>query len=287
MIHPSELILNDDGSIYHLKLHPDQIAKDIIVVGDPGRVKLISSYFNTIEHTVENREFITHTGTLNGKRLTVMATGIGTDNIDIVMNELDALVNVDLKKRVPKKIHTKLNILRIGTCGSIQKDVPADQFVLSSHAIGMDGLLNFYQFSMNKDEEELMKAFISQTNWKNLNRPYLVSGSAEMKEKFMQIEGIRTGITLTAPGFYAPQGRSIRLQPAMKDQNTAFANFSHNGMRVINYEMETSALYGLSSLLGHDACTICLVVANRSANSFSKNYKASMKELIENVLAKI
>lgn len=284
MIHPSELVLNEDGSVYHLKLRPEHIARDIIVVGDPGRVQLISSYFDSIEHMIENREFVTHTGMLNGKRLTVLATGIGTDNIDIVLNELDALVNVDLESRTIRSEHTKLNILRIGTCGSIQKDVPADRVVLSTHAIGLDGLLNYYQFEMSKEEITLQQAFLEQTKWELSTRPYLVKGSSEMRNKFSSLDGLAEGITLTAPGFYGPQGRSIRLKPALNDQNQLFADFHFDGNRIINYEMETSALYGLSNLLGHEACTLCLVVANRSANSFSKNYKASMKDLVEQVL---
>lgn len=284
MIHPSELVLNEDGSVYHLKLKPEHIAQDIIVVGDPGRVQMISSYFDTIEFIIENREFITHTGVINGKRLSVIATGIGTDNIDIVLNELDALVNVDLESREVKENLTSLNILRIGTCGSIQKDVPADRVILSSHAIGMDGLLNFYQFKMTNEEQELIDAFLNHTQWTNLNQPYLVKGSSQWSNRFLNIPLIETGITLTAPGFYGPQGRAIRLQPSIENQNDLFATFSYNGMRVVNYEMETSALYGLSRLLGHNACTLCLVVANRRANSFSKNYKASMQQLVEKVL---
>lgn len=285
MIHPSELVLNPDGSIYHLKLQPEQIAKDIIVVGDPGRVKLISSYFDEIQHTVENREFITHTGSLNGKRISVIATGIGTDNIDIVLNELDALVNVDLEKREIKKELSQLNIVRIGTCGSIQKDVPADKVVLSSHAIGFDGLLNFYDFSMEEEEQSLLDAFLEHSNWKReMNYPYIVKGSDELQSKFSSIKGVVKGITLTAPGFYGPQGRSIRLKPSIENQNELFANFIDGKHRLVNYEMETSALYGLSKLLGHQACTLCLVVANRRANSFSKDYHVGMKKLIESVL---
>jgi len=284
MIHPSELVLNDDGSVYHLKLKPEHIANDIIVVGDPGRVQLISSYFDDVEHIIENREFVTHTGTYNGKRITALATGIGTDNIDIVLNELDALVNVDLEKREIKEDHQSLNILRIGTCGSIQKDVIADRVVLSTRAIGMDGLLNYYQFEMQEDEKSLLNAFIKQVGWKDLNRPYLVSASNEMMAKFEKLDQVAKGITLTAPGFYGPQGRSIRLKPAIADQNAKFSAFSQNAERIINYEMETSALYGLSSLLGHQACTLCLVVANRTANSFSEDYKTEMKRLIERVL---
>mgnify|MGYP001044960093 CR=1 FL=1 len=288
MIHPSELVLNQDGSIYHLKLQPEQLAKDVILVGDPGRVSLISSYFDRIDHQVENREFITHTGEIGGKRISVIATGIGTDNIDIVLNELDALVNVDLKKREIKDHKSGLNLLRIGTCGSIQKDVLADQIVLSSHAIGLDGLLNYYEWQAKPEEEEILRAFLDYCKWpQGINTPYLVSGSEVQMERFSSIEGLNRGITLTAPGFYGPQGRSIRLKPAIANQNQLFADFHHQARRLVNYEMETSALYGLSRLLGHEAATLCLVVANRTANSFSKNYPKAMKKLIEAVLYRL
>jgi len=285
MIHPSELVLNSDGSIYHLKLHPEQIADDILLVGDPGRVKIISSYFDRIDHQVENREFITHSGELNGKSISVVATGIGTDNIDIVLNELDALVNVDLEKREVKSKKRSLNFLRIGTCGSIQADVLADQVVLSSHAVGLDGLLNYYDWDANDEEEELLNAFLSHSNWPlKMNYPYLVSASESQIDRFSKINDLKHGITLTAPGFYGPQGRSIRLKPAIEDQNQLFAKFEKDGNRLVNYEMETSALYGLSRLLGHESATLCLVVANRSANSFSKNYPKEMRKLIESAL---
>jgi uridine phosphorylase len=288
MIHPSELVLNSDGSIYHLKLHPEQLANQVILVGDPGRVSLISSYFDKIDHKVENREFITHTGELNGKGITVIATGIGTDNIDIVLNELDALVNVDLENREIKNEQAKLELLRIGTCGSIQPDVLADQIVLSSHAVGLDGLLNYYDWQAEPEEEELLQAFLAHCNWpKRMNSPYLVSASATQIKRFQGIEGVNRGITLTAPGFYGPQGRSIRLKPALANQNKIFADFNKNGHRLVNYEMETSALYGLSRLLGHEAATLCLVVANRTANSFSKNYPKAMQKLIESVLERL
>ncbi|MAY84831.1 MAG: phosphorylase [Flavobacteriales bacterium] len=288
MINPSELVLNSDGSIYHLKLHPEQLADEVILVGDPGRVSLISSYFDSIDHKVENREFITHTGEFNGKGISVLATGIGTDNIDIVLNELDALVNVDLEKREIKDQKRSLKLLRIGTCGSIQKDVLADQIVLSSHAVGLDGLLNYYDWKAEQEENEILNSFLSHCNWPdNINTPYLVAGSNAQIERFSSIEGVNKGITLTAPGFYGPQGRSIRLKAALANQNEMFADFHHKGHRLVNYEMETSALYGLSRLLGHDAATLCLVVANRTANSFSKNYPQAMKKLVEAVLERL
>lgn len=286
MIHPSELVLNPDNSIYHLKLHPNQIAKKIILVGDPERVQKVSSFFDSIEHQVTNREFITHTGIYKGERISVIATGIGTDNIDIVINELDALVNVDLKNRVAKKTHQKLQFIRLGTCGSIQEDVPADKIVLSTHAFGLDGLLHYYDYQHSAVETSIRKAFFEQTNWpEEIPRPYLTSASTELIELFQ--EGNVKGITLTAPGFYAPQGRAIRLKPRVEDMNESLRKFNFEGKRVVNYEMETSALYGLSKLLGHNACTLCAVVANRHANSFSKDYHNVIEKLIQYTLNKL
>lgn len=286
MLHPSELILNPDGSIYHLKLRPEHFAKKVIVAGDPGRIASISSRFDSIECKIENREFVTHTGTFNGERVSAIATGIGTDNIDIVLNELDALVNIDLEKREIKKDLTSLEIVRIGTCGSIQEDVPSDEIVVSTHAIGLDGLLNFYQYEMDEHEQEIFHEFLQQTNWGNEgNLPYLASGSTELIEKVGM--GFHKGVTMTANGFYAPQGRRLRLEPKRVDVNEDLRKFKYKNHRVINYEMETSALYGLSHLMGHQACTVCAVVANRYANSFSKDYKATISTLIDQVLKRL
>jgi len=283
MIHPSELVLNPDGSIYHLKLQPEQIGRKIIVAGDPGRIKSISAHFDRIDHIVENREFVTHTGIYKNQKVSAIATGIGTDNIDIVLNELDALVNIDLEKREIKKEHTELEIVRIGTCGSIQEDVPADEVVVSTHAFGLDGLLNFYAFKMNAEEQKVYSEIIQQTNWnKHMNVPYLVSGSSNLIQRIGK--NYHHGITVTAPGFYAPQGRALRLKPRVSDVNEKLRAFKYKDFRIVNYEMETSALYGLSSLLGHQACTVCAVVANRYANSFSKDYKPVINQLIKEVL---
>lgn len=283
MIHPSELVLNPDGSIYHLKLQPEQIGRKIIVAGDPGRIKSISAHFDRIDHIVENREFVTHTGFYKGVKVSAIATGIGTDNIDIVLNELDALVNIDLEKREIKNEHTELEIVRIGTCGSIQEDVTADEVVVSTHAFGLDGLLNFYAFEMNAEEQKIHSEIIQQTNWnKQMNVPYLVSGSSNLIQRIGK--NYHHGITVTAPGFYAPQGRELRLKPRVSDVNEKLRAFKYKDFRIVNYEMETSALYGLSSLLGHQACTVCAVVANRYANSFSKDYKPVINQLIKEVL---
>lgn len=286
MIHPSELILNPDGSIYHLALRPEQIANKIIVAGDPHRIATISAKFDHIETKVENREFITHTGVFNGERVTALATGIGTDNIDIVLNELDALVNIDLQARTVKEELTSLQIVRIGTCGSIQESVPSDEIVVSTHAIGLDGLMNFYHFEMDAEEQALFDAFKQQTQWReNFNRPYLVKGS----EKLISSIGksFHRGVTMTANGFYAPQGRRLRLTPRHAEVNEELRSFTYNGHQIVNYEMETSALYGLSSLMGHEACTVCAVVANRYANSFSKDYKPVISNLIDLVLERL
>lgn len=286
MIHPSELILNPDGSIYHLALQPDQVAHKIIVAGDPDRIATISAKFDTIEHKVQNREFITHTGMYKGTRVTAMATGIGTDNIDIVLNELDALVNCNLQERTVKEELTSLEIVRIGTCGSIQEDVPADVVVVSTHAVGLDGLMNFYDFEMEADEVEMFEEFKSQTNWnENFNKPYLVKGSSNLIEKIGK--GFHPGVTMTANGFYAPQGRRLRLLPRHQEVNEDLRKFEFKGNKIVNYEMETSALYGLSKLMGHEACTVCAVVANRYANSFSKDYKPVINKLIDQVLDRL
>lgn len=286
MIHPSELVLNNDGSIYHLHLHPEQLANKIILAGDPGRIELISSKFDNVECRIQNREFITHTGTYNNQRISAIATGIGTDNIDIVLNELDALVNVDLENRIEKKEKKSLEFVRIGTCGSLQEDVPSDEVVASSHAVGLDGLLNFYDFEMTSTEEELLSKFKEHMKWKEgLNAPYMASANSDLFNRISQ--GLHIGITITANGFYAPQGRSIRLKPRITDQNSLLRSFNFNEHRILNYEMETSALYGLSRLLGHKACTVCAVVANRYANSFSKNYKVVIEELVDRVLDRL
>jgi uridine phosphorylase len=286
MIHSSELILNPDGSIYHLALQPEQVAHKIIVAGDPGRIATISAKFDSIECKVQNREFITHTGTFNGQRVTAMATGIGTDNIDIVLNELDALVNCNLHDRTVKEQLTSLEIVRIGTCGSIQEHVPADEIVVSTHAIGLDGLMNFYDFEMDAEENKMFEEFKSQTEWRDrFNKPYLVKGSSDLIERIGK--GFHPGVTMTANGFYAPQGRRLRLLPRHTEVNEDLRKFKFEGNMIVNYEMETSALYGLSKLMGHKACTVCAVVANRYANSFSDDYKPVMNKLIDDVLERL
>lgn len=281
----SELILNPDGSIFHLHLLPHQISDIILLVGDPGRVEMVSKNFDSIEHKVQNREFATHTGMFNNKKVSVVSTGIGTDNIDIVINELDALVNIDLINRTEKQQHTKLKLVRIGTSGALQEDIAVDSFVLSQYGLGMDGLLHFYKHQF-KEEEEILQAFIAQTGWATpLNTPYLVKGSNELFTALK--EGMHTGITATACGFYGPQGRRLRLDMAIDGLNEKLTAFNFKDHRVTNFEMETSALFGLSKLLGHDAITACAIIANRIKKEYSKDYKVTVDKLVKIILQRL
>lgn len=281
----SELILNPDGSLYHLHLRPEHIAEKIILVGDPQRVPIVSSLFDKVEYMFENREIVTHTGYLNGVRLTVLSTGMGTDNIDIVMNELDALVNVDLENRLPKEKHKSLDIIRLGTSGAVQDDIPIDTYALSTHGLGMDGLLHFYKHG-DIDESEISEAFIQQTNWpKDLPLPYVTAGSQKLMKELG--EGFIRGITITAPGFYGPQGRKIRLDAAYPDLNDRISAFRFGEQRIINFEMETSALYGLGKMLGHNTLTVCAVIANRRKETYSKDPKQAVLKLTKILLEKI
>ncbi|MGB0882827.1 MAG: nucleoside phosphorylase [Vicingaceae bacterium] len=282
----SELILHPDNSIYHLKLHPHQIAKDIIVVGDPGRVSTISNYFDTIDHKISNREIVTHTGTLNGKALTVMSTGMGTDNLDIVINELDALVNIDLENRIVKEKHTSLNIIRLGTSGALQKDIPVNSFLISEYAIGLDGLMNYYDFKHTNEELRLLEEFYQQTGYfKEFAQPYFVKSSDELFNKLKK--DCISGVTATAGGFYGPQGRILRLPLKETQLNEKLRDFKFENYRITNFEMETSGLYGLSRALGHNACTICAIIANRFSGDFSKDYKQPVIKLIEKTLGEL
>lgn len=282
----SELIVNPDNSIYHLHLLPHQIADDIIVVGDPQRVEIISNYFDSIEHKVVNREFVTHTGYLNGKRITALATGIGTDNIDIVMNELDALANINLKERTINKEKKSLNIVRLGTSGALQEDIPVDAFVFSEYGLGLDGLLNYYADADQVIDKEMAEAFITHSHWKqSLAKPYVVRASEALTNRIS--EGMYKGITATAPGFYGPQGRSLRLDLSIENINELLRDFRFNEERITNFEMETSAIYGLGSMLGHQTATVCAIIANRYSKTFSKNYKNTVVKLIELVLERL
>ncbi|OYT12258.1 MAG: phosphorylase [Bacteroidetes bacterium 4572_112] len=279
-IEESELIINPDGSIYHLHITPDQLADDIIVVGDPGRVETISQYFDNIEHKVYNREFVTHTGTYKGKRLTVLATGIGTDNIDIVMNELDALVNIDLKTRQVKPEHHSLNIVRLGTSGALQEFIPVDSFVFSSYGLGLDGLLNFYKDRDSVIDKEMTDEFYKFAKWnKDLTKPYIVKASESLEKKISA--GMYKGITATAPGFYGPQGRVLRLELQNPEMNSSLEKFKYNNQSITNFEMETSALYGLGKMLGHQTATVCAIIANRYNKTYSEDYKETVNKLIK------
>ncbi|MFW5708161.1 MAG: nucleoside phosphorylase [Bacteroidota bacterium] len=282
----SELILNPDGSVYHIGLKPENIAPVVIIVGDQHRVKTISKYFDNIEFMTQVREFATHTGTFNNKRITVLSTGIGTDNIDIVINELDAAVNIDLKNRVPKDHHTSLDIIRLGTSGALQPDIEVDSFVASAYGLGLDGLINFYHYNEEVLETELVKAFVTQTGWNaKLPHPYIIKASEKLLNKLGG--GLRQGITATASGFYGPQGRELRLPLAFPELNQRIENFSFNGIQITNFEMETSALYALGRLLGHNTLTICDIIANRVSRTYSKDYKVSIEKLIQHVLEKV
>ncbi len=285
-IKQSELILNPDGSIYHLNLRPENIATDIIFVGDQDRVDKISKHFDSIEFTTQKREFKTTTGTYKNKRFSVISTGIGPDNIDIVLNELDALVNIDLETRLPKENLTSLNIVRIGTSGSLQADIPVDSFVISSHGLDLNGLLHSYQID-EISNLEIENAFVSHTNWSSKKaHPLIIANSNELENKLTSEKTI-TGITATAGGFYGPQGRVLRLAIQDPELNHKIDSFNFKGNRITNLEMETSAIYGLSKLLGHKSCSINAIIANRADGSFSENPGKVVADLIEYALEKL
>lgn len=285
-IKQSELILNPDGSIYHLNLKPENIANDIIFVGDQDRVEKITQHFDSIEFTAQKREFKTQTGTYKGKRITVISTGIGPDNIDIVINELDALVNIDLNTRQPKSQLTSLNIIRVGTSGSLHADIPVDSIVMSSYALGLDNMLRSYVLDGVTDTA-IEDAFISQTNWDSLKgRPYAIKGSEKFADLIYSPE-IHKGITATAGGFYGPQGRVLRLDIQDIGLNHKMDSFFYKENRITNLEMETAAIYGLSALLGHNALSMNAIIANRASGTFSSDPYATVNKLITYVLDKL
>lgn len=286
MIKSSELILNPDGSVYHLNLKPEHIAHDIIFVGDQDRVSKITHHFESIEFSTQKREFKTTTGTYKGKRLTVQSTGIGSDNIDIVMNELDALVNVNLNTREIKNTHTSLNIVRIGTSGSLQANIPVDSWVMSKYAIGLDNMLRSYLIEEHSDSE-LEDAFIAQTNWDiKKGRPTAVSCNEFLENKIYS-EKFHKGFTGTVGGFYGPQGRVVRLNIQDSELNNKMDNFNFNGIRMTNLEMETAAIYGLGKLLGHNCLSLNAIIANRALGEFSSNPEKTVNELIAYTLDKL
>ena len=285
-INNSELILNADGSIYHLNLKPENISNDIIFVGDQDRVDKVTNYFDNIEFSTQKREFKTTTGIYKGKRLSVISTGIGSDNIDIVLNELDALVNIDLKNKTFKKNHTALNIVRIGTSGSLQKDIPVDSFLMNTYALDMNGMLRFYKVE-DISHPELEDAFVSHTNW-NVKKAYpIIVSNSKMLEDKISSDNIYKGMTATAGGFYGPQGRVLRLSTEDPNLNQKIDSFNYKGVRITNLEMETSAIYGLSKLLGHHACSMNAIIANRAIGQFSNNPHRVVLDLIEYTLNKL
>ncbi len=282
----SELVLNPDGSVYHLNLKPDNISDTIIFVGDQKRVDRIAKHFDTIEFETQKREFHTITGYYKGKHLTAMSTGIGPDNIDIVMNELDALVNIDLKTREIKDKLTSLNIVRIGTSGSLQADIPVDSFVLGKFGLGMDGLLHYYD-SKHVRELDMENAFIKHTDWSpDKARPYIVKNSDKL-EKVLLTDQVYSGITGTAGGFFGPQGRVLRIPLSDPDMNKKMDSFEYNGVKMSNLEMETSAIYGLSKLLGHNACSMNAIIANRANLTFSADPYKPIEALIQYTLDRL
>ena len=283
MIPESELILNKDGSVYHLHLLPEDIADTIFLVGDPDRVKKVSKYFDRIEVKKQKREFITHTGYIGKKKFSVLSTGIGTDNIDIVLNELDALANINLKTREPRKKTKILRLIRLGTSGALQKDIPVDIMVVSSHGLGLDGLLNYYKLKYTKKEQELLDAFNHYFHDEHLfPKTYMAKAPGEL----VQLLGRNhiTGITATCSGFYGPQGRTLRTTLQKPDLIDVLANFKHGANRITNFEMETSAIYGLASVFGHQACSVNTIIANRPNKLFSVQADKSIDRMIRTVL---
>ena len=286
MIQSSELILNPDGSVYHLNLKPEHIAHDIIFVGDQNRVEKITKNFESIEFSQQKREFKTQTGFFKGKRMTVMSTGIGPDNIDIVMNELDALVNIDLDSRKPKQTLTSLNIIRIGTSGSLQANIPCDSFVMSQYGLGLDNMLRSYLID-DITEVAMEEAFIKHTNWDmRKGRPYVIKGS-EILEKRLESDIIFKGFTGTAGGFYGPQGRVLRLDIQDPELNSKMDSFEYEGVKMTNLEMETGAIYGLGRLLGHQCLSLNAIIANRSTGNFSEDPYKAVDALIAYTLDKL
>lgn len=275
----SELIINQRGAIYHLDLRPEEIAHTIFTVGDPARVAQVSKHFDSIEHKSAYREFITHTGYLGKKRLTVISSGIGTDNIDIVLNELDALANIDFETRTVKPEHTTLQFIRLGTCGALQPDIPVDSFVAATHGLGIDNLLHFYRFQHNEEESQIIQSFVTQTQ---ISYPYIFSGAPSLIKHF--VHGFHHGITVSCPGFYGPQGRTLRIGLAQPDLPEKLSSFSFGHHRICNFEMETSAIYGLGKLLGHHCLSLNAVVANRINKQFSANIVNTVEKLIQTAL---
>ncbi|MDL2213491.1 nucleoside phosphorylase [Bacteroides sp. OttesenSCG-928-J23] len=286
---PSELIINDDGSVFHLHLKPEQLADKVILVGDPGRVPLIAAHFEEKEFELESREFRSSTGTYKGKRITVLSTGIGCDNIDIVLNELDALANIDFESRVEKPYHRQLELVRIGTCGGLQPYTPVGTFICSAKSIGFDGLLNFYAGRNKVCDLDFERAFLKYMGWKgNVGSPglYVIDADEELSNRIAQDDMVR-GVTISANGFFAPQGRELRIPLADPKQNEKIEAFEYKSHRITNFEMESSALAGLSKLMEHKATTVCMVIANRLIQEANTGYRNTIDTLIQTVLDRI
>ena len=282
----TELVLDANGAVYHLGLQPEQLAPKVILVGDQDRVAKISKHFDHIDCQIQHREFVSHTGSYKGKRLTVLSTGIGTDNIDICMSELDALVNIDLKLRVEKQAKTSLEIVRIGTCGMLQADLPLHTFVLSTHALGLDNIAHFYPINFSAEELLLLSEIQSQVHLPRGVVPYLSAAHPSLIEK-LNSPKVKKGITVTSSGFYGPQGRSLRLASQMPNIHLALEKFKHEGQQIVNFEMESSAIFAMGKELGHQCTSICLGVANRPKEIFSQGIDEAMDELIVYVLDRI
>lgn len=283
----SELILNEDGSVFHLHLKPEQLADKIILVGDPGRVSLVASHFDEQECDVQSREFHSITGTYKGKRITVQSTGIGCDNIDIVLNEMDALANIDFKTRHEKPEHRTLTFVRIGTCGGLQENTPTGTYIASVKSIGFDGLLNFYAGRNEVCDLKLEEAFKKHMDWNPLLcAPYVIDADKELLDRVAGTDMVR-GVTIACGGFFGPQGRELRIPLADPDQNEMVESFEYNGLNITNFEMESSAVAGLSALMGHKALTCCMVIANRRAKEANTGYKNTIDGLIKLVLERI
>ncbi len=283
MLKSSELVLAPNGSLYHINMKGENLADDIFLVGDPERVNMFKKIFDTIEYESQNRELHALTGTYHGHRFTALSTGMGCDNIDIVVTELDAAANIDLEKGEVKEAHRRLNMVRIGTSGSLHSEIPVGTLVASAYAVGLDGLLNYYEHDDNELEEAMTEAFVKHMDFSpRLARPYCVKGSGELLGKVADITV--KGITATAPGFYAPQGRHIRIAPSIGDLNEKLASFEWDGLKVTNLEMETSAIYGLSKIMGHEALTVCLIIANRADGTFLNDYHDKMRDTIVKIM---
>ena len=282
----SELIINADGSIFHLHIKPEHLADTVILVGDPGRVEMVASYFDEQECNIASREFRTITGTYKGKRMTVISTGIGTDNIDIVVSELDALANIDFATRQEKEEKRVLTLLRLGTSGAIQPDIPLGSFVFARSSVGFDGLLNYYEGRDSVCDLAIEKAFVEHTGWNpQLPAPYFIDADEQLFEHFK--DSVVEGITIAAPGFYGPQGRWLRIAPADKELNAKIESFRYEGRRISNFEMESSALAGLGKLMGHRAGTLCTIIAQRAVKDMNTDYKPFVRQMIEMALDKL